>query len=88
MIASDVGGIREIVGEVGMKLVPVDDVQALASQMRVFLAEPQPFLTRAVKLQARVAERFTVDKMTQAVIDFYGAGLGAGSYEKQAQEAS
>jgi glycosyltransferase involved in cell wall biosynthesis len=88
MIASDVGGIREIVGDVGMKLVPVDDAQALASQMRVFLAESQPFLTRAAKLQALVAERFTVDKMTQAVIDFYSASLDAGSYEKQAQEAS
>jgi hypothetical protein len=66
----------------------VDDAQALASQMRVFLAEPQPFLMRAAKLQARVAERFTVDKMTQAVIDFYIARLAAAPYEKQAQEAS
>lgn len=88
MIASNVGSIREIVGEVGMKLIPAGDAEALASQLRVFLAEPEPFLARAAKLQARVAERFSVDKMAQAVIDFYVAGLGAGSYEDRAQEAA
>jgi glycosyltransferase involved in cell wall biosynthesis len=87
LIATNVGSIREIVGDVGMPLIPPGDVEALASQLRVFLADPKPFLARAAKLQARVAERFTAENMTQAVIDFYIAELGAGSYEKQAQEA-
>jgi glycosyltransferase involved in cell wall biosynthesis len=78
LIATNVGGIPEIVGDVDMPLVPPGVVEALASQLRVFLANPKPFLERAVALRERVAERFTVDAMTYNVVDFYIGELGAG----------
>ena len=48
------------------------------SQLRAFLAGPKPFLERAAALQKIVAERFTVDNMTQGVVDFYISEVGAG----------
>ncbi|MGV1013353.1 MAG: glycosyltransferase family 4 protein [Methyloceanibacter sp.] len=88
LIATNVGGIGEIVGHVPMKLIPPNDVAALASQLRLFLAEPKAFLARAVMLQKRVAERFTVEKMTQDTVDFYITGIGAGSYLALPQDAA
>lgn len=83
LIASDVGAMRDIVGEVRMTLVPPGDAAALAGQMRLFLAEPKAFLARAAALQDRVAQRFTVESMIQATADFYVSDLGAGAYETQ-----
>lgn len=78
LIATDVGGIPEIVTGVDMPLIPPGNVAALASQLRAFLASPKPFLERASALQKIVAERFTVDNMTHEVIDFYISDVGAG----------
>jgi glycosyltransferase involved in cell wall biosynthesis len=78
LIATQVGGIPEIVDGVDMPLIPPGDVQALAGQLRAFLAGPKPFLDRAAALQKLVAERFTVDNMTHGVVDFYISEVGAG----------
>ena len=45
--------------------------------MRAFLANPKPFLDRAVDLQRYVAERFTVENMTNDIVDFYISELGS-----------
>ena len=79
LIATRVGGIPEIVGNVDMPLVPPEDVGALAAQLRAFLANPQPFLDRAGELQHHVANRFTVENMTYEVVDFYVSELRAGT---------
>jgi len=78
MIATDVGGIPEIVAGVDMPLIPPGDIGALAGQLRAFLAGPKPFLDRAAALQKIVAERFTVENMTHEIIDFYISDVGAG----------
>jgi glycosyltransferase involved in cell wall biosynthesis len=78
LIATDVGGIPEIVGGVDMPLIPPGNVEALASQLRAFLAGPKPFLERAAALQKIVAERFTVENMTHDIIEFYISEVGAG----------
>jgi glycosyltransferase involved in cell wall biosynthesis len=78
LIATFVGGIPEIVEGVDMPLIPPGDVQALAGQLRAFLAGPKPFLERAAALQQIVAERFTVENMTHSIVDFYIAEVGAG----------
>ena len=78
MIATDVGGIPEIAGNIGMPLIPAGDVGALAGQLRAFLSDPKPFLARAAELQKYVGERFTVDNMTTEIVDFYISELGAG----------
>jgi glycosyltransferase involved in cell wall biosynthesis len=78
LIATNVGGIPEIVPGVDMPLIPPGDVPALAGQLRAFLAGPKPFLDRAAALQRIVAERFTVENMTHEIIDFYISDVGAG----------
>jgi len=81
MIATNVGGVPEIMGDVPMPLIPPGDVDALASQLRAFLADPKPFLRRAVELQKQVAQHFTVEAMTRDVVDFYISELGAGIHK-------
>jgi len=71
LIATNVGGIPEIVAGSATPLVPPGDAEALAAQMRLFLADPAPFLKRAAELQAHVAQRFTVQNMTESIVDFY-----------------
>jgi glycosyltransferase involved in cell wall biosynthesis len=88
LMATNVGGIPEIVGPVPMPLIPPGDVDALASQLRAFLADPQPFLHRAVQLQRYVAERFTVENMTREVVDFYISDLGAGIHKLKAPDTA
>lgn len=78
LIATNAGGIPEIVAGVDMPLIPPGDVPALAGQLRAFLAGPKPFLDRAATLQRIVAERFTVENMTHETIDFYISDVGAG----------
>jgi glycosyltransferase involved in cell wall biosynthesis len=78
LIATDVGGIPEIVGQAEMPLIPSGDVPALAGQLRAFLATPKVFLDRAAALQQFVAERFTVETMTHEIVDFYISEVGAG----------
>lgn len=81
MIATNVGGVPEIMGNVQMPLIPPGDVDALASQLRAFLADPKPFLLRAAELQKYVAQHFTVEAMTREVVDFYISDLGAGIHK-------
>jgi glycosyltransferase involved in cell wall biosynthesis len=78
LIATNVGGIPEIVAGVDMPLIPPGDVSALAGQLRAFLAGPKPFLDRAAALQKIIAERFTVENMTHEIVDFYISQVGAG----------
>jgi glycosyltransferase involved in cell wall biosynthesis len=61
LIATNVGGIPEIVAGTDMPLISPGDVGALASQLRTFLTSPKPFLERAAALQKLVAQRFSVD---------------------------
>jgi glycosyltransferase involved in cell wall biosynthesis len=81
LIATNVGGIPEIMGDVPMPLIPPDDVDALASQLRAFLSDPKPFLRRAAELQKHVAQEFSVESMTREVVDFYISELGAGIHK-------
>jgi len=78
LIATNVGDISEIVAGTDMPLIPPGDVEALATQLRTFLATPKPFLERAAILQKRIADRYTVENMTHEVVDFYISEVGAG----------
>jgi glycosyltransferase involved in cell wall biosynthesis len=71
LIATDVGGIPEIVAGTDMVLVPPADADALATAMRAILADPLAATRRAATLRAAVARTFNVAAMTQAVLDFY-----------------
>jgi glycosyltransferase involved in cell wall biosynthesis len=71
LIATNVGGIPDIVAGTNMPLVPPGDVDALGAQLRAFLVNPEPFLARACVLQKHVAAHFTVEAMTREIVDFY-----------------
>lgn len=76
LIATDVGGIPEIVAGTDTPLVRPGDIASLAGQMRAFLANPKLFLDRAVRLQEHVKKRLTVERMTNEVVEFYLSVLG------------
>ncbi len=76
LIATEVGGIPEIVDGTNVPLIRPGDIAALAGQMRDFLANPKPFLGRAIQLQKHVAKTFTVARMTNEVLTFYLVALG------------
>ncbi|ODA68560.1 Glycogen synthase [Methyloligella halotolerans] len=83
LIATDVGGIPEMISGIPIPLVPPDDVEALAGQMRLFMTDSRPFLERSAALQAIAEQRFTVLGMAEDVVAFYfdilerGAGPNA-----------
>lgn len=73
LISTNVGGIPEIVEDTDTRLIPPDDVGALANALHMTLADPVGAEARAARLRARVASRFTVAEMTRSVLDFYAA---------------
>jgi glycosyltransferase involved in cell wall biosynthesis len=73
MLASNVGGIPEIVAGTDTALLPPGDPHALARAMLEVLDEPVAAQARALRLQQAVAERFTVAAMTDAVLELYAS---------------
>lgn len=74
-IATDVGGISEIVEGSDVKLIPADDVSALAGEMQAFLDNPGEFARKAEKLQDIVRKGFSVEGMARSVTHFYVSRL-------------
>ena len=75
LISTNVGGIPEIVGDTGFNLIAADDVTALAGAIHDIIDDPTSAQARARRLNARVADLFTVAAMTTAVDDFYRSAL-------------
>lgn len=75
VIATDVGGIPEIVEGTSVSLVKPDDVDALTARMREFLDNPAGSVDAAKQLQDRVKKRFNVAGMAQSVTHFYVSRL-------------
>jgi len=71
LIASNVGGLPEIVEGSATRLVASDDVEALACAMAMTMDDFEGARARAVKLRSLIAQRFTIERMTHAVLDFY-----------------
>lgn len=78
LIASDVGGIPEIVEDSDVALVPPGDVDALARAILNVLADPDAALARARRLAASVKRRFHVDVMADRILDLYDETARAG----------
>ena len=82
MIATNVGGIPEIFGPYGDRLIPCDDVGRLADAMLTELdRDADDRRLRAQQLANFVTTRFSIANMVDAVIDGYRAALarkGAG----------
>ncbi|MGE0766129.1 MAG: glycosyltransferase family 4 protein [Hyphomicrobiaceae bacterium] len=71
LIASDVGGVSEIVDGTDTPLVPPGDPIALANAMRHMLEDAGEARSRASRLKLAVASRFTVARMTDDVLGCY-----------------
>lgn len=71
MLASDVGGIPEIVEGTGNALLPPGVDAALAAAIAAALEDPGTRTERALRLQKRIREQFTVATMADAVLAFY-----------------
>ena len=76
LLATDVGGIPEIVNGTDTPFIPPGDVDVLARAMQGFLDAPKAAKERAMRLKAAVAERFTVERAAGEVLAFYAERLG------------
>jgi glycosyltransferase involved in cell wall biosynthesis len=73
LIATSVGGISEITEGTDTLLIKPDDAFILAATLERTFADLEAAKQRAVRLQQAVAQRFTVDTMTTAVLAMYEA---------------
>lgn len=77
LIATDVGGIKEIYGpRHAGRLIPPDEPMVLADTIRAALAKPAADrLAEAADLAEHVRSRFRLDAMVDGVLDAYRAAL-------------
>ncbi|MGE0023171.1 MAG: glycosyltransferase family 4 protein [Hyphomicrobium sp.] len=71
LIATDVGGIPEIVAGTQTALIAPGSADALAEVMDRVLDDPDGAYARAVELREAVQAKFTVAAMTDGVVAFY-----------------
>jgi len=74
-IATNVGGISEIVAGSKIELIEPDDANALKTRMLDFLEHPSPHVQAAENLQEIVKRRFNIRGMAQSVTHFYATRL-------------
>ncbi|MGL5115977.1 MAG: glycosyltransferase family 4 protein [Beijerinckiaceae bacterium] len=83
MISTDVGGIPEIFGNERHRLIKADDVPGLTDAMASMLRMPNLVRTEdAMRLRDHIAAKFSVEGMTDTVLDAYAEALarrGSGS---------
>ncbi|MEZ5839900.1 MAG: glycosyltransferase family 4 protein [Hyphomicrobiales bacterium] len=77
VIATRVGGIAEICGPTADRLIPADDVAALATAMNGVLADPAAARAEAAVRRAFVAETFGLDLMVDRIVALYRETLPA-----------
>lgn len=75
VIATDVGGIREIFGPTARSLVPASDAPALASAMQAFLDDPAAAAREAAIRLVHVRAGFSVAHMTDRIEALYHEAL-------------
>jgi glycosyltransferase involved in cell wall biosynthesis len=76
MVATNVGGIPEIFGPYRDRLIPCDNAEILAATLDAALARPRAELeSEAGELSAYVATKYTIDAMTDTVLDSYAEAL-------------
>lgn len=75
MITTNVGGIPEVFGPHAARLVPPDDVNALARSIAATLEQPARLRNEALTLRARVGAEFSATVMADNVLAAYGEAL-------------
>jgi glycosyltransferase involved in cell wall biosynthesis len=80
IVATDIAQNREVVGDDCALLVPVEDPGALADGVVQTLHDPAASEARAARAFDRFHERFSVDRIADATIEFYERALRQGSH--------
>ncbi len=75
IIATGVGGVPEIFGELAGQLIPADDVPALVAAIAQSLIDPGAANAIAQKIRARVRAEFSVDTMVDGGLAAYREAL-------------
>lgn len=75
VIASDVGGLGEVVGDAGLKFAP-GDVTALAESMQKVLEAPSLTIELGQRARERALELFCQERMVVEHIAAFGCSLG------------
>lgn len=78
LLATDVGGLPEIVAGSDTQLVPAGNAHALAAAMLAVLHDPVAAQRRAHGLRAAVARRFSASAMASIIVEFYDEALSNG----------
>lgn len=78
LIATNVGGIPEIISGTDVRLILPNNTQALTSAMVDFMKCPDLLVERAGALQRNVAQNFTVKGMAKSIAEFYSDQIAAG----------
>lgn len=73
LVATNVGGIPEIVAGTHIRLIPPGDVAALTTTLHHMLDKPDAALLDAKELRSAVQRKFTVEAMADKVLAFYAA---------------
>ncbi|MFV0297854.1 MAG: glycosyltransferase family 4 protein [Hyphomicrobiaceae bacterium] len=73
LVATNVGGVPEIVAGTDTRLVPPGDAPALADAMAHILAHPDQAQASAAMLRNAISDRFSIKAMTADVLVFYDA---------------
>lgn len=80
IVATDVGGVRELMGEAG-ELVPNDDAAALGRALERLISDPRSRQELAAAAGQRAAERFDAEVVARTWFDSYTALVADGSDE-------
>jgi glycosyltransferase involved in cell wall biosynthesis len=77
IIATNVGGIKEIFGPYSDQLIEPDNAAVLATAMRATMEHPDATTANAIQLRERVRSLFRIDKMGHDINAFYTQIVGA-----------
>src|SRR5690606_13271446 len=76
VIATNVGGIKEIFGPTAPSLVPANDAAALGAAMQAFLDNPQAAEAEMRVRLAHVQAGFSIARMTRSIAALYHGSTG------------
>lgn len=76
VIASDIGGLGEVVGSTGLKFVP-GDAEALADCMKLVLEKPDIVSELGRRARLRALKCFGLDRMLNEHMDIYRSSYGS-----------
>lgn len=73
VIATNVGGVREIYGPTADRLIASDSISALRTAMATYLANPEAASAEALTRRDFVAQRFSLQVMSDAIEALYAS---------------